>query len=75
MPDKLAELGLASIVFDPCGNTPGKGDYLAIQRKNLAALANIYPLVTDPTAIIKAPRQALCDWKLHSWQKSFIGRP
>ena len=40
--DKLAELGLSSIVFDPCANTPREGDYLAFQRKNLAALANIY---------------------------------
>ena len=40
--DKLAELGLSSIVYDRCANTPGAGDYLAVQRKNLAALAKIY---------------------------------
>jgi zinc transport system substrate-binding protein len=40
--DKLAGLGLVSIVYDPCANTPPEGDYLAIQRKNLAALAKIY---------------------------------
>ena len=40
--DKLAELGLSCIVYDPCANTPGAGDYLAVQRKNLAALAMVY---------------------------------
>jgi zinc transport system substrate-binding protein len=40
--DKLAELGLSSSVYDPCANTPGEGDYLTVQRKNLVALANIY---------------------------------
>ncbi len=40
--DKLAELGLVSIVYDPCANTPPELDYLAIQRKNLAALAKSY---------------------------------
>lgn len=40
--DKLAELGLSSIVYDPCAHTPSKGDYLAVQRDNLAALARVY---------------------------------
>lgn len=39
---KLSELGLSSVVFDPCGNTPAEGDFLATQRKNLAALAKVY---------------------------------
>ena len=40
--DKLAELGLVSIVYDPCASTPREGDYLAAQHKNLAALAKVY---------------------------------
>jgi zinc transport system substrate-binding protein len=40
--NQLAELGLTSIVFDPCGNTPRDDDYLATQQKNLTALAKVY---------------------------------
>jgi len=40
--EKLAKSGLDSIVFNPCGNVPAEGDYLATQRKNLAALAKVY---------------------------------
>jgi zinc transport system substrate-binding protein len=40
---KLDELGLRIVVFDPCGNVPSEGDYLAAQRRNLTDLARIYP--------------------------------
>jgi len=36
---KLAELGVKSIVFDPCGNTPGEGDFLTVMNQNVTALA------------------------------------
>ncbi len=39
---KLAELGLTSVVYNPCGNTPPEGDFLAAQRENLSALAKVY---------------------------------
>lgn len=39
---RLSELGLTSVVFNPCGNTPAEGDFLATQRKNLSALAEVY---------------------------------
>ena len=34
----LAERGVRCVVFDPCGNTPKKGDYLDVMRENVAAL-------------------------------------
>lgn len=33
--DKLAEMGLTSVVFNPCGNTPDEGDYLSVMTKNV----------------------------------------
>lgn len=32
---KLNEMGIASLVFDPCGNTPDSGDWLTVMRQNL----------------------------------------
>ncbi|MHC4163449.1 MAG: metal ABC transporter substrate-binding protein [Planctomycetota bacterium] len=36
---RLEELGVKSVVFDPCGNTPGEGDFLTVMNQNVAALA------------------------------------
>jgi zinc transport system substrate-binding protein len=36
---KLEELAVKSIVFDPCGNTPGTGDFLTVMNQNVTALA------------------------------------
>lgn len=33
--DKLKEYGIGSIVFDPCGNTPDKGDYINVMKQNI----------------------------------------
>jgi zinc transport system substrate-binding protein len=33
--DKLKEYGIGSIVFDPCGNTPSKGDYISVMQQNI----------------------------------------
>ncbi|MDF1859010.1 MAG: metal ABC transporter substrate-binding protein [Verrucomicrobiales bacterium] len=38
---KLTELGVGSIVFDPCGNRPEEGDWLFVMKQNLAALQSI----------------------------------
>jgi zinc transport system substrate-binding protein len=38
---RLADLGVASIVYDPCGNRPDSGDWLSVMRRNLAALGSI----------------------------------
>ncbi len=39
---RLAELGIECAVVDPCGNVPAKGDYLAIQRRNVESLASVF---------------------------------
>jgi len=39
---KLAEAGLESVVFAPCGNSPEEGDYLSVQRANLENLAPVF---------------------------------
>jgi zinc transport system substrate-binding protein len=36
--EKLNELGLASVVFDPCGNLNESGDWLVVMRSNIDAL-------------------------------------
>jgi zinc transport system substrate-binding protein len=36
---RLEALGVRTIVFDPCGNTPEEGDYLTVMKRNVAALA------------------------------------
>ena len=34
--DKLQALGVKSLVFDPCGNTPQQGDFLSVMQQNVA---------------------------------------
>jgi zinc transport system substrate-binding protein len=36
---RLAELGVRSVVFAPCGNTPDDGDFLTVMNQNVTALA------------------------------------
>jgi zinc transport system substrate-binding protein len=40
--ERLRSLGVKSIVFDPCGNRPGEGDFLTIMLKNAASLEDAY---------------------------------
>jgi hypothetical protein len=35
---RLESMGIHSLVFDPCGNTPGKSDFLTVMRKNVENL-------------------------------------
>jgi zinc transport system substrate-binding protein len=35
---KLKSMGIGSIVFDPCGNVPDRGDFLSIMRQNVENL-------------------------------------
>ncbi len=35
---KLADLGVRIVVFDPCGNEPDEGDFLSVMRSNLHRL-------------------------------------
>jgi zinc transport system substrate-binding protein len=39
---KLRDLGIESVVFDPCGNTPTEGDYLTVMNANAAALSPVF---------------------------------
>ena len=34
----LAEKGIQSIVFDPCGNRPESGDFLSVMQNNISEL-------------------------------------
>ncbi len=35
---KLEEMGVRSVVFDPCGNVPETGDFLSVMRENVTSL-------------------------------------
>ena len=40
--ERLAQMGVESVVFDPCGNTSEEGDYLRRQQGNLQGLARVF---------------------------------
>lgn len=40
---KLKAIGVQSVVFDPCGNVPEKGDFLAVMKENIAAMEKAFP--------------------------------
>ena len=35
---RLDDLGLSSVVFDPCGNRPDEGDFLSVMESNVGRL-------------------------------------
>ncbi len=39
--DRLSELGVRSIVIDPCGNKPGEGDFLSVMQQNIESMKSI----------------------------------
>ena len=39
--EKLKKIGVSSLVYDPCGNVPQKGDFLSVMRNNVGGLTNI----------------------------------
>ena len=39
---KLKEMGIESIVFDPCGNRPDSGDFISVMRQNVANLKKVF---------------------------------
>jgi len=39
---RLAEMGVQSLVFDPCGNVPEAGDWLSVMRKNVENLRRAF---------------------------------
>jgi len=40
--DKLAAMGIGSVVFDPCGNVPESGDFMTVMQANILNLAAIF---------------------------------
>ena len=38
----VEELGMGNLVFDPCGNRPATGDFLAVMQANVDQLAQVY---------------------------------
>ncbi len=38
---KLAAIGLQSVVFDPCSNTPDSGDFLSVMKANVAGMGQV----------------------------------
>ena len=39
--DRLQTMGIASMVFDPCGNRPEQGDLLSVMQDNVQRLGQI----------------------------------
>jgi zinc transport system substrate-binding protein len=39
---RLQELGVGSLVFDPCGNVPDNGDFMDMMRRNIENLRVVY---------------------------------
>jgi len=45
---RLASMGVRSVVFDPCANTPGSGDYFSVMRENLETLRRVFAADRPP---------------------------
>ena len=41
--ERLKSLGINSLVYDPCGNTPQEGDFLKIMHQNVENLQRAFP--------------------------------
>jgi zinc transport system substrate-binding protein len=39
---RLEEMGVGSVVFDPCGNKPVVGDFLSLMKNNIATLKPVF---------------------------------
>ncbi len=40
--ERLGEMGVSVIVYDPCSNVPEVGDFLSVMKNNINSLRNIY---------------------------------
>ena len=40
--ERLESIGIRSVVFDPCANTPSDGDFLSVMRENVQALRLVF---------------------------------
>jgi zinc transport system substrate-binding protein len=41
--ERLKSMGINSLVYDPCGNTPQEGDFLKIMHQNVENLQRAFP--------------------------------
>lgn len=41
--ERLKSMGITSLVYDPCGNTPQEGDFLKIMHQNVENLQRAFP--------------------------------
>lgn len=41
--EKLEQMSIKSVVFDPCGNVPATGDFMTVMQANLKALEQAFP--------------------------------
>jgi len=39
---RLDEMGVGSVVFDPCGNVPEAGDFMSVMRQNIERTKEVY---------------------------------
>ncbi len=39
---RLKSVGIESIVFSPCGNSPEQGEFLSVMRRNVEALRTVF---------------------------------
>lgn len=40
--EKLNEMGISSVVFDPCGNIPKDGDFISVMQQNVSNLGAVF---------------------------------
>lgn len=43
MEKRLHKAGVASVVFNPCGNVPEKGDFLSVMHENYETVRRVFP--------------------------------
>jgi zinc transport system substrate-binding protein len=39
---RLKKMGLGSVVFDPCSNTPSEGDFISVMQQNIKNLRPVF---------------------------------
>ena len=40
--ERLAQMGIRSVVFDPCAGKPEQGDFMSVMKQNVAELKQVY---------------------------------
>lgn len=44
---RLKDMGIQSVVYDPCANVPEEGDFLAVMRENLVNVERVFGVRTE----------------------------